>query len=137
VLRKVNRRLRRAGLGAEDYRALVRELMVHQTLAKRPAMSRATLPPAAYPWASEIAEEWIEWVEGSGIDVIGDVADLRPVPPPAGERWQNPDRPRRDDVLDAALDALVAMTFEAAARPDPNEQITAKIGRAARRLRGQ
>jgi hypothetical protein len=35
------------------------------------------------------------------------------------------------------MDALVAMTKEAAARPDPNDQITAKIGRAARRLRGQ
>jgi hypothetical protein len=40
-------------------------------------------------------------------------------------------------MVDAALDALVAMTLEAASRPDPQDQISAKIGRAARRLRGQ
>ncbi len=137
MLRKLNRRLKKAGLPSEDYRRLVRQLAVHETLAHRDGMTRATLPPSAYDWVEEIAEEWIEWVEGSGIDVIGDVADLRPKRPADDAVWQNPDRPRRGDVVDAALDALVAMTLEAASRPNPDEQITAKIGRAARRLRGQ
>jgi len=53
------------------------------------------------------------------------------------EPWQDPDRPSSSDMLDAAIDALVAMTLEAAHRPDPDEQITARIGRAAKRLRGQ
>jgi hypothetical protein len=97
----------------------------------------ATLPPAMFPWVNEVTEEWVEWVEGSGIDVVGDVDELRPVQPAADRQWVDPDRPNRGDVLDAAMDALVAMTKEAAARPDPNDQITAKIGRAARRLRGQ
>ena len=137
LLRKLNRRLRQAGLSSDDYRRLVREIMVHETLARREGMTRATLPPAAYPWAAEVADEWVDWVEGSGIDVIGDVEELRPVPPPDGERWHNPDTPRRPEMVDAALDALVVMTLEAAKRPDPHEQITARIGRAARRLRGQ
>jgi hypothetical protein len=137
VLRKLNRRLSDEDVDAEDYRSLVRELMVHRTLADRADMTRVTLPPVAYPWAAEVAEEWIDWVEGSGIDVVGDVDELRPVPPPDGQEWHNPDRPRRSDVIDAALDALAAMTREAATRPDPDAQITAKIGRAARRLRGQ
>jgi hypothetical protein len=136
LLRKLNARLKKAGLGADDYRALVRQLVVHETLAERPAMTRATLPPAAFGWASEVAEEWVDWVVGSGIDVVGDVADLRPLPPPS-TKWRNPDRPRRVDMVDASLDALVAVILEAAARPDPNEQITARLGRAARRLRGQ
>ena len=137
LLRKLNRRLKKAGLKGEDYRRLVRQLMVHETLAQRKGMTKATLPPATYPWAEEIAEEWIEWIHGAGVDVIGDVDDLRPVRPPEGAKWQNPDKPRRGDMVDAAVDALVAMTLEAASRPDPNAQISAKISRAARRLRGQ
>jgi hypothetical protein len=137
LLRKLNRRLKKGTIEPDDYRSLVRELLAHQTLAKRRKMVRATLPPTMYPWAAEVAERWIDWVEGSGIHVIGDVADLRPVPPDPEEKWRNPDRPRRSAMVDASLDALVAMTREAATRPDPNAQIGAKIGRAARRLRGQ
>jgi hypothetical protein len=135
LIRRFNRRLKQAGLPSEEYRRLVRELVVHQTLAQRPNMAKVTLPPAAFPWAEEVAEEWIEWVVGSGIDVIGDVEDLRPVAPPEGEGWANPDRPRRPQMVDAALDAMVALALEAAKRPDPHEQLTARIGRAARRLR--
>jgi hypothetical protein len=136
LVRKLNRALRKQ-LDSEDYRTLVRQLLVHETLAHRDRMAKATLPPALYPWASEIAEEWIDWIEGSGIDVVGDVDELRPVPPEPDARWRNPDKPKRGDMVDAAVEALVAMTKEAAARPDPNAQIGARIGRAARRLRGQ
>ncbi len=137
LLRKLNRRLKRAGLSSDDYRRLVRQIMVHETLAHRERMVKATLPPAAYPWATEVAEEWIDWVVGSGIDVVGDVQDLRPAAPPEDAKWENPDQPRRAQMVEAALDALVAVTLEAARRPDPEEQVTAKIGRVARRLRGQ
>jgi len=137
LLRKLNRRLKKAGLPGEDYRRLVRQLVVHETLAQRQDMTRATLPPSAYPWVEEIAREWVDWVEGSGIHVIGDVADLRPVRPPEDAVWRDPDKPRRRDMVDAALDAMVALTVEAASRPDPDEQLTARLGRAARRLRGQ
>ncbi len=136
LIRRLNRRLNRAGLPSEHYRPLIRELVVHQTLAQRPNMAKVTLPPDAFPWAEEVAAEWIDWVRGSGIDVIGDVEELRPVPP-AGKAWANPDTPRRVEVIDAALDALVALTLETASRPDPGEQLTAKLGRATRRLRRQ
>lgn len=137
LLRRLNRRLKQAGLPGEDYRRLVRQLVVHETLAQRTGMTRATLPPDAYPWVEEIAQEWVDWVEGSGIHVVGDVEDLRPVRPPEDAVWCDPDRPRRRDMVDAALDAMVALTLEASSRPDPDEQLTAKLGRAARRLRGQ
>ncbi len=135
LLRRLNRRLRRAGLPSEEYRRLIREVVVHETMAKRPDMTKVTLPPAAYPWAEEVAHEWVEWVQGSGIHVVGDVEDLRPVRPPADERWQDPDKPRRPEMVDAAVDAMVALALEAAKRPDPHEQLGARIGRAARRLR--
>ncbi len=39
-------------------------------------------------------------------------------------------------MIAAALDALVAMTEEAANRPDPNAQLTSRMSRAAKRFRG-
>jgi hypothetical protein len=136
LLRRLNRRLRRAGLSSEDYRRLIREVVVHQTMAKRPDMTRVVLPPRALAWADEVAQEWIEWVQGSGIHVVGDLQELRPGPPPVGRRVAaNPDRPRRAEMVDAALDAMVALALEAAGRPDPEEQLGARLTRAARRLR--
>jgi hypothetical protein len=135
LLRRLNRSLRRSGLPSQEYRRLIREIVVHQTMARRPNMTKVTLPPAAFPWADEVADEWIEWVQGSGIEVVGDLEDLRPVRPAADERWVDPDRPRRPEMVDAAVDAMVALALEAAKRPDPNELLSAKIGRAARRLR--
>jgi len=136
LIRRLNGRLRESGLESEPYRALIREIVVHRTLAQRPDMTKVTLPPTAYDWAEEVAHEWIEWVEGSGINVIGDVADLLPVRPSGDEAWPDPDRPRRAEVIDAALDALVALALEAGRRPDPEEQPLAKVVRATRRIRG-
>src|SRR5215212_1945123 len=122
LLRALNKRLRKVGLDSTHYRRLVRQLIVHNTLARRPDMRRVTLPPKAYGWVGEIAEEWVTWVERAGIEVVGDLADLRPVPPAPG-KWANPDKPRPRTITDAALDALVAVVLEAAQRPD-HEQST-------------
>ncbi len=137
LIRKLNRRLKKGVIAGPDYRRLVRQILVHETLAARPRMRKATLPPFALDWADEVAEEWIDWSSGAGIDVVGDLEELRPVRPAEGARWRNPDKPRNTKTLDAALDALVAMTIEAAGRPDPDDQMSARLGRAARRLRGQ
>jgi hypothetical protein len=136
LIRRLNRRLKQSGLESEPYRALIREIVVHRTLAQRPDMAKVTLPPYAYDFATEVAHEWIEWVEGSGIDVVGDVEDLVPARPPDDEVWADPDRPRRTEMIDAALDALVALALEAGRRPDPEHQLPAKVARAARRIRG-
>ncbi|HSE10458.1 MAG TPA: hypothetical protein VLB29_17485 [Nocardioidaceae bacterium] len=135
LIRRLNRRLGQKGLTEHHHNTLVREMLVHQNLANRDSR-KATLPPHLYPWASEISERWIEWAEGSGIDVVGDVDDLRPVPPPEDAKWNDPDKPNQGRVIAAALDALVALTEEAANRPDPNAQLTARMSRAAKRLRG-
>ncbi len=137
ALRRLNRRLKRAGLDDDSYRRIVRQVLVHETLAQRPRMRRVTLPPRARDWAEEVAEEWVEWVQGAGIDVVGDLGDLRPVFPADDERWVDPDRPRNRRVADATLDALVVAVLELSERPDPADGTVARIGRAARRLRGQ
>jgi len=135
LLRRVNARLKAAGLPSDQYRALVRQLVVHETLAERPRMVPVTLPPDAYDWAEEIAQTWIDWAKGSGVDVVGDLEELRPARPPGGEAWQDPDRPRPRDVTSAAVDAIVALTLEAARRPDPDDNLAARAARLARHLR--
>jgi hypothetical protein len=74
-------------------------------------------------------------VTEAGVDVVGDLEDLRPVRPAPDEVWQDPDKPRARDVTDAALDALVALTLEAARRIDPDEQVPVKVARVMRRVR--
>ena len=117
----MNARLKEAGLPSDQYRALVRQLVVHETLAARPRMQPVTLPPDAYDWAEEVAQGWIDWVKGANVDVVGDLEELRPVRPPAGAEWHDPDRPRPRDVTSAAIDAIVALSLEAARRPDPDD----------------
>lgn len=136
LVRSLNRRLRRTDIDREERRQLVKDILVQQNLARRGATQRATLPPPLHSWAHEITEEWVEWVNGSGIDVIGDVADLR-TPPPAVEAWLNPDRPDSKLLAEAAIDALSVMTLEAARRVPAEAQLTQRVGRAVRRVRGQ
>ena len=94
------------------------------------------LPVYARAWARGVAEEWVDWVRGSGIDVVGDVEDLLPRFPDTGA-WEDPERRDWERVADASLDALVAVLVEAARRPDPDLTTTARLSRAARRLRGE
>jgi hypothetical protein len=98
-------------------------------------MRPVTLPPDAHEWAEEVAQGWIEWVKGAGVDVVGDLDELRPVRPARDAEWQDPDRPRPRDVSSAALDALVAAILEAARRPDPDDTLTSRAAKLARHLR--
>jgi hypothetical protein len=67
--------------------------------------------------------------------VVGDLEELRPARPAPGTVWHDPDKPRPRDVTSAALDALVAVTLEAARRPDPDDTLTSRAAKLARYLR--
>ncbi|MCL8026789.1 hypothetical protein [Nocardioides bruguierae] len=141
LLRKLNRRLR-GQLLDDDYRRLVRQTLAHQHLAQRENMQKITVPPRDYEWVEEMAERAREWAEGAGVDVIGDLDELKPVWPTAPEgvdaqeAWANPDKADPADVLEASLDALVVALLSASERPDPHESATAKAGRLVKRLGG-
>jgi len=141
LLRRLNTVLLDEDFSGEEYRSIVRETIAHRTLAQRPEMTRVTLPPGAYDWATEVAESWIEWAEGAKVDVIGDLEELLPVRPDPEQPWANPDAPRAREVADAALDALVAVVLEAGRRPLPEEPLTTKLNakmvNAVRRARGR
>jgi hypothetical protein len=129
VLRALNERIGRSTRDNPGYDALILGMLADETFSG--ARSRPILlPPKFLPWATERAEIWVEWLEQSGVDVIGDVAELLPRPIPEGERFTHPDRIRTGAQLRAALDALAAMTEEAASRPDPDATVLGKLRRA-------
>jgi len=88
------------------------------------------LPPKFHAWARTSGEGWIEWLEQSGVDLIGDTADLLPEPVAQQQGYRHPDRVPSEEQLTAALDALAAMTEEAASRPDPDASVLGRLRRA-------
>ena len=135
LVRRLNARLRKAGVSGAEHRALVKELLVHQNLARRRRKTPVTLPPKVYPWAEEVTEEWLTWVAGSGVDVVGDVTDLRPVAPAPGTPWVDPDRPKQKVLARAASAVITARPSRAARRSDPEQQLSGKVTRAVKRMR--
>jgi hypothetical protein len=134
LIRRLNSRLARSVRREAAYDLLIRDLLAQRELVQRTSVP-VRLPPQRFAWADEQAGIWIDWLAGSGVDLIGDPEDLRPVPPAGDEPWHNPDRVRSKHVLQAALDGLEAMTREAARRPDPDRQLSSLVRQGAERLR--
>jgi hypothetical protein len=129
VLRALNERIGRSTRNNPGYDALILGMLADESLGgsdSRPIL----LPPKFHDWARERGEAWVEWLEQSGVDVVGDVAELLPEPRPEGQKFKHPDRVSHKAQLAAALDALAAMTEEAASRPDPDASMLARLRRA-------
>ncbi len=133
VLRQLNKRLDRATRREAAYDALIREMLAQDELVKR-SSAPVRLPPRAYDWVEEVSEEWIGYLRDSGVRVVGDLDELRPVRPAADTPWVNPDRVKAKQRLHASLDALAAMTREAASRPDPDQRLVRQVRQHAGRL---
>ena len=128
LIRRLNRRIGRAARREAPYDQLIRQMLESDELVSRNSR-KVMLPPDRYDWATEQAELWIDWIEGSKVDVIGDVRELLPYRPPADTEWIDPDKVAARPLLNAALQALEAMTHEAANRPDPNQQLMSRVRR--------
>ncbi|WP_340537849.1 hypothetical protein [Nocardioides sp. GXZ039] len=110
-LRMLNERLGgtggRGGRGGRLH-AAIRDVVVRDGLAARTS-ARVELDPRHEGWVADRTAHWLGWVEGAGIDVVGDLADLAPASvEPA--TWADPDRivPAALDAADAALAAVRA-----------------------------
>lgn len=134
LLRRLNERLGRQVRNADAHDALIQKLLAEGELSG--SSRRVVLPPRRFDWADEQAQLWIDWLEGSGVDVVGDLEDLRPVRP-SPESWRNPDKVSGRVLSEAALQALTAMTREAAIRPDPSRELSARIRNRTERLRNR
>ena len=129
VLRALNERIGRTTRTNPGYDALILGMLADESLGGRRSRP-ILLPPELHDWARERGEVWTEWLVQSGVDVVGDVDDLIPEPWPADAKFRHPDRVSHKAQLRAALDALAAMTEEAASRPDPDLSMLARIRRA-------
>ena len=133
LIRRLNKRLGRTVRRDATYDDLVRGLLAEQELAGRES-AKLLLPPGMHEWAEAESARWVEWLEQSGVDVIGDLEDLRPLPTRRVD-YTNPDKVTSKAQLAAALDALTVMTQEAARREDPEQQLTHRLRSGVRRLR--
>ena len=136
LIRQLNRRLDRVTRREASYDALIREMLAQDKLVDR-ISAPVRLPPSDYDWAEEAGERWVDYLEQSRVDVVGDYGDLLPVRPPEDARWYDPDRVSARQGLQVSLDALTAMTREAAARPDPDQRFIRRMRQRAARLRSQ
>jgi hypothetical protein len=110
VLRRLNKLIAGKGVPREVYVDLVRELIARDTLAHRPDQVRPVVPERRWPFVEEVTAEWLEWLDGAGVDVVGDLADLHPQRPDyTDSAWIHPDKPPADLVAEAALEALAAV----------------------------
>ena len=73
----------------------------------------------------------MEWLDSSGVHVIGDLDDLRPVPLAEGERFHHPDRVKATAPAGRRDGRARAMTAAGGRRaPDP-ERLVVRATRAA------
>jgi hypothetical protein len=95
-LRRVNRERQR--LDQVSYEHVVKGVLAHETLSRYPRPIRPELPAQARDFVEQRAKEWISAVQTSGVEVVGDFADLRV----ASTSVRGPDDVSPGDVLDAA-----------------------------------
>lgn len=130
TIRRLNKLLAGKGVPRDVYIDLIREAAIRDVLGKRAQSVPVVLPQARWKFVERVTEEWLEWIEGAGVDVVGDLADLRPVPPGPDHVWIHPDEPPSDQVSDAAIAALAAVVRRVA----PTHKTP--VRRLARRLLG-
>lgn len=130
MLRRLNKLLAGRKVPRDVYIELAREVVARDTLATRASAIPVVVPQPRWPFVERVTEEWLEWLEGSGVDVVGSLDDLRPTPPGPDHRWVHPDKPPAALVGDAALASLAAVIQRVA-----RTHSSPARGRLARRLR--
>ncbi len=114
------------------YRPLVRELLAHQTLSRRQASPRLTLPPDDHAWVAPLQQTWTEVVGERGYDVVGDLADLVGDVPPAD--YADPDSPDEAQVAGAAVDAITALLVDHMRVSDSERHLQERVADLEHRL---
>lgn len=105
VLRMLNSRLGQGAHRGRGLHAVVNDVVVRR-LAGRPS-PRVELDPRHLDWVVDRAREQRAWVEGSRVQVWGDLDDLTPLGPQGA--WTDPDvvTPEAAEAAVAAMAALV------------------------------
>ena len=77
----------------------------------------------------------MDWLQASGVNVVGDVNDLVPKWDDAGA-WIDPDQPDDEEVIDAAIAALAELIADRGQSYRPTAMLRRGLGHLARRMRG-
>jgi hypothetical protein len=133
MLRRLNIALAEQNVQRAVYVNWVRETIVKEVLAQRADKVPATVPPKRRPQVERITESWLEEIRSSGVDVVGDLADLEPVWPDRDGPWPNPDRADPAVIAEAAIEALAHVLTRAGRTPLPEDAGT--VARLTRMLR--
>ena len=109
----------------------VREMIVREVLAERAHMQLASVPPQHRAFVEDVTADWIDWIQQSGVHVVGDLDDLLPRWPDDEDPWASPDDADPAVIADAAIEALAHVLDEIAqGRAETNP-----VAKIARRLR--
>lgn len=130
TIRRLNKLLAGKGVSRDVYIDLIRETAIRDVLGKRAESIPVVLPRGRWRFAERVTSEWLDWIEGAGVDVVGDLTDLTPAMPGPDHVWIHPDEPPADQVADAAIAALAAVVAKVA----PTHQ--SPVRRLARRFLG-
>jgi hypothetical protein len=135
MLRRLNGALKEQGVSRTIYVNWVRESIVKEVLAQRPDKQPATVPPGRRAAVEEITASWLEDIRASGVDVVGDLADLEPAWPDDADHWCDPDQADPELVADAAIEALAHVLARVGRAPVADDDEGA-VARLTRMLRG-
>jgi hypothetical protein len=124
VIRRINEMLPPDRLAGPIYRHYVREVLVHQTLARSSRSARIQLVPELVDWAAATTRRWIDDVSAAGYAVVGDLSELELHQ--SDEPWYDPDQARADDQLRVTYSAIETLLLEIsrleAEQPEPERR---------------
>lgn len=121
LLRRLNQHFRK-DLTWPQYSARIKGRFVLQELSQRSTSGSLTVPVRWRESTEQVANQMIEFLRGSGCDVVGDLEELRPH---FRTEASLPDEVGADELLGLALDLLASLT----SRIDPSAE-RPKSGRA-------
>jgi hypothetical protein len=108
-MRRFNVELRGTAVTKAQYLEYAKRMIAKRSLNQRKQEAKIVLPARYGEWAVERAERLVADIASSGVDVIGDLRELVPVPDPdAPDSYEVSD----DDVLDAAVETIALLLLE-------------------------
>jgi hypothetical protein len=91
----------------------VKDLLAQRILVAGRNQSPISAPPERFAWAQAKAEEFIAGIEAAGYDVVGDLDELRPLPPP-DQPYRHPDDVAVAELVAVGVDAIVRLALHIA-----------------------
>jgi hypothetical protein len=126
ALRSLNEQLGGGVVVNDHYRALVREMLIHQNLSQSRTSARLSVPPATWTWADDLSRGWVADIATRGYDVVGDLDDLIPQP---ALPYVDPDLSGPEEQAAVLLKGLTVMTVEAARLREVVAERELEVGR--------